>query len=297
MTDFLVLGFPGNEALASGLAQRLGCAHSPLFAHRFPDGETLVRIDAPVEGRRVVLACTLDHPDGKTLPLLFAADAARELGAAQVGLVAPYLAYMRQDQRFRPGEAITSRSFARMLSASLDFLVTADPHLHRWHSLDQIYTLRSQVVPAAPLVARWLREQVPHPVLVGPDEESEQWVAEVARQAGAPYLVMTKTRRGDRDVSVVMNPPADVAGRTPVVVDDIISTGHTLIAAAQALREAGLDAPVCVGVHALFDEAAHVRMLQGGIARVVSCDSIVHPSNAIALTPALVQAVQALASA
>ncbi len=294
-SELLVLGFPGNEALAQGLAQALGCTHSPLFAHRFPDGETLVRIDAPVEGRRVVLACTLDHPDGKSLPLLFAADAARELGATRVGLVAPYLAYMRQDHRFRPGEAVTSRSYARMLSASLDFLVTVDPHLHRWRSLDQIYTLRAQVVPAAPQVARWLREHVPHPLLVGPDEESAQWVAEVARLAEAPHLVMTKTRRGDRDVSVMMDAPPDAAGRTPVLVDDIISTGHTLMAAAQALREAGLGAPVCVGVHALFDEAAHARMLAGGIARVVTCDSIAHPTNAIALGDALAPAVRALA--
>ncbi len=295
MSDYLVLGYPGNEALATGLAHQLGGQYSPLFAHRFPDGETLVRIDAPVEGRRVVLACTLDHPDAKALPLLFAADAARELGAAQVGLVAPYLAYMRQDHRFKPGEAITSRSFARMVSASFDFLVTVDPHLHRWHSLDQIYALRSRVVPAAPRIAQWLQANVPRPLLVGPDEESAQWVAEVARLAQAPHLVMAKTRRGDHDVSVVMEAPPDAAGRTPVLVDDIISTGRTLMAAAQALRDAGLGAPVCVGVHALFDEDAHARMIEGGIARVVTCDSIVHPTNAIGLGPALAPAVQALA--
>ncbi|MFD0669216.1 ribose-phosphate pyrophosphokinase [Ramlibacter sp. MAHUQ-53] len=293
----LILSLPGNEALAAGLAQALACEHAPLHVHRFPDGETLVRLEPPVAGRAVVLACTLDHPDDKALGLLFAADAARELGATRVGLVAPYLAYMRQDHRFHPGDAITSRSFARMLSASLDFLVTVDPHLHRWHSLDQIYTLRSQVVPAAPAIAAWLREQVARPLLVGPDEESAQWVAEVARLAGAPHLVMTKTRRGDRDVSVVLQPPAGAAGRTPVLVDDIISTGHTLMAAAQALREAGLAAPVCVGVHALFDEAAHARMLASGIARVATCDSIAHATNAIALAPGLADALRAFTAA
>ena len=126
--------------------------------------------------------------------------------------------------------------------------------------------------------------------------EAEQLrVAEVARLAGAPHLVMAKTRRGDRDVSVVMDAPRDAAGRTPVLVDDIISTGHTLMAAAGALREAGLGAPVCVGVHALFDEAAHQRMLASGIARVVSCDSIAHPTNAIGLAAGLAPAVRALA--
>src|SRR5512141_2577352 len=106
----LIIALPGATALAADLAARLRCEWSVLALHRFPDGETLVRIDAPVAGRCVVLAGSLDGPDAKTLPLLFAADAARELGAAQVGLAAPYLAYLRQDARFRPGEAVTSRS-------------------------------------------------------------------------------------------------------------------------------------------------------------------------------------------
>jgi phosphoribosylpyrophosphate synthetase len=81
--------------------------------------------------RTVVLACSLARPDEKTLPLLFAADAARDLGAAKVLLAAPCLAYLRQDRRFHAGEAVTSRSYAALLSRAFDALVTADPHLHR----------------------------------------------------------------------------------------------------------------------------------------------------------------------
>ena len=291
----LVLALPGNGAMAAALAGHLGCGWSELALHRFPDGEALVRIDAPVRGRRVVLAGSLDHPDGKTLPLLFAADAARDLGAAQVGLAAPYLPYMRQDKRFHAGEAVTSLSYARLLSSSLDFLATVDPHLHRWRSLEELYPIRTQAVAAAPLIAQWLRGHVADPLVIGPDAESEQWVAEVARLAGAPWTVMAKTRRGDRDVGVRLAGRGPWPPGMPVLVEDIISTGHTLLAAAQALREAGMAAPLCIGVHALFEDGALQRLLAGGVKQVVTCDTIAHPTNAIPVAEALAQAVQALA--
>jgi ribose-phosphate pyrophosphokinase len=290
----LVLALPGAADLAAGLASRLRCEHAELQLHRFPDGETGVRIDASVQGRCVVLAGSLDQPDGKTLPLIFAADAARELGAKQVGLVAPYLAYMRQDKRFKPGEAVTSRSYARLLSASLDFLVTVDPHLHRIHNLNEIYSLHTQVVPAAPVIARWLRSHVEGPWLIGPDEESEQWVAEVARLAGAPWTVLAKTRRGDRDVGVRLASRERWPGRTPVLLDDIISTGHTMQAATRLLIKAGLGSPLCIGVHALLDSDAQRELLAAGATRVVSCDTIVHSTNAIRMAPLLARAVRQL---
>jgi ribose-phosphate pyrophosphokinase len=293
----LVLALPGAADLATGLASRLRCEHTEIQLHRFPDGETGVRIDASVQGRCVVLAGSLDQPDGKTLPLIFAADAARELGAKQVGLVAPYLSYMRQDKRFQPGEAVTSRSYARLLSASLDFLVTVDPHLHRIHNLNEIYTLRAQVVPAAPVIARWLRSHVEGPWLIGPDEESEQWVAEVARLAGAPWTVLAKTRRGDRDVGVRLASRERWPGRTPVLLDDIISTGHTMQAAARLLIKAGLGSPLCIGVHALLDSEAQRELLAAGATRVVSCDTIVHSTNAIRMAPLLARAVRQLRAA
>jgi ribose-phosphate pyrophosphokinase len=289
-----IIAGPGASALAAGLARALACEWSELAVHRFPDGESGVRITADVHEHDVVLACSLDQPEGKTLPLLFAADAARELGARSVGLCAPYLAYMRQDARFNPGEAITSRSYARLLSGALDYLVTVDPHLHRWKSLDQIYRMPTRVVAAAPAIAEWVRDNVAAPVMVGPDSESEQWVAAVAGLCGAPWTVLAKTRRGDDDVSVKLAPGVPLSGRTPVLLDDIISTGHTLAAAAAALRAAGFAEPVCIGVHALFAQRALERLQTAGMARIITCDTVEHATNAIPLTAPLAVAIQEL---
>lgn len=288
----LVLALPGADELAEALAARLPCTANPVEVHHFPDGESGVRLHTAVAGQRVVFAAHLDRPDAKTPALLFAADAARELGATQVGLVAPYLPYMRQDDRFRPGEAVTSRSYARWLSRAFDFLVTVDPHLHRWTSLDAIYTMPTRVVAAAPAIADWLQREVPNAILVGPDGESAQWVADVAARIGAPYLVMEKERHGDREVRVRLPHCARVDGRTPVLLDDIVSTGRTLIAASHALRGAGWGQPVCVAVHALLDAGGLEALHRAGIARVASCDTVPHPSNAISVRPLLADALR-----
>jgi ribose-phosphate pyrophosphokinase len=290
----LVVSLPGASSLGATLARALGCDHSALAVHRFPDGESLPRIDVPVAGRSIVFAGSLDRPDTKTLPLLFAADAARELGASSVGLVAPYLAYMRQDRRFKPGEAITSSSYARLLSASLEFVVTVDPHLHRWHSLAELYSIRTRAVASAPAIAAWIASNVSAPLIVGPDEESVQWVSQVAALAGAPFTVMRKTRRGDRDVSVRLDDSQAWLGLQPVLVDDIISTGRTLLAAAQALQASGLPPPLCVGVHALFDERELAGVLGANASTVVTADTIPHPTNRIALGAALAEGVRAV---
>jgi ribose-phosphate pyrophosphokinase len=288
----LILALPGAEFLAGQVAQQLHCAAGTVEAHRFPDGEVVVRLRASVEGLRVLFVAHLDRPDDKTLALVFAADAARELGARQVGLVAPYLPYMRQDARFRPGEAITSRSYARLLSSTVDFLVTVDPHLHRWPSLDAIYRVPARVVPSAPAIAQWLQREVPHPILIGPDSESEQWVADVAGRIGAPWATLVKDRRGDRDVQVRLPAGVDHAGRTPVLLDDIVSSGHTMAAAAQLLREADWGRPVAVAVHALLDASALDLLHRAGIARFASCDTVPHPSNAISMAGLLAEALR-----
>jgi ribose-phosphate pyrophosphokinase len=288
----IILALAGAERLAETLARELQGTAATLEVHRFPDGEQVVRLPCPVQGRQVVLAAHLDRPDDKTLPLVFAADAARDLGARRIGLAVPYLPYMRQDHRFRAGDAITSQTYARLWSSTVDFLVTVDPHLHRWPSLAAIYTIPAQVVAAAPAIADWLRREVPQPMLVGPDSESEQWVADVARRLDVPWIVMSKVRHGDRDVQVHLPSGASPGSRTPVLLDDIISSGHTIATAAQVLRAAGWPAPLCVGVHALVDAAGMDLLHRSGVSRVLSCDTVPHSTNAIPVGPLLAAALR-----
>jgi ribose-phosphate pyrophosphokinase len=292
----VILTLPHSAPLATRLGTLAGLPLGAVESRQFPDGETYLRIDADCKEKQIVIVCTLDRPDDKLLPLVFLADTARRLGAVRVGLVAPYLAYLRQDRPFRPGEAVTSQTFAGLLSRYVDWLVTVDPHLHRYRALDQIYAVPNRIVHAAPAVAEWIATHVDGPLLVGPDEESLQWVADISSRARAPYIVMKKTRRGDRAVDVAMPDVGAYRAETPVVVDDIVSSAQTMVAAVKQLVAAGLRAPVCVGVHALFSEQAEDALRLAGAAQIVTTTSIPHATNAIDVMPLLVPAIREFAA-
>jgi len=291
----IVLSLPGSEAIGRSLASALQTDVGACEIRRFPDGESYVRIDVPVAGRPVVLVCTLVRPDEKFMPLAFLAETARELGAERIGLICPYLPYMRQDIRFHPGEAISARLFAELLGRHVDWLVTVDPHLHRLRSLTDIFAIPTAAVRAAPVLSDWILANVPDPIVIGPDSESEQWVASVAEKVGAPFAVLRKSRRGDRDVAIALDARIDFQ-RTPVLVDDIISTAGTMIEAVRRLRAAGAKPPVCLGVHAVFADGAETALMAAGAAKVVTCNTIAHGSNAIDLTSLIADAARTLLS-
>jgi len=283
--------YPGNESLGRRIAETLGADVASLTMRQFPDEESYVQLSAACAGRDVIVVATLDRPNPKVLPLLFLVDLAHELRASRVILVAPYLAYMRQDTRFKSGEAVTSRSFAKLLSGGIDALVTVDPHLHRYQALAGLYSVPAHVIHAAPLVAEWIQAEVERPLLVGPDSESGQWVADVARRASAPYVVLEKTRRGDRDVEVSVPDVERWRDHRPVLVDDIISTARTMIETVRRLKSADLPAPICVGVHAVFAGDAYRELRAAGAERVVTSNTIAHESNQIDVSAAVAAAV------
>lgn len=291
----LLLSYPDEEALAESLRNALDAEPVAFALRRFPDDETYLRIDSDVRDRAVALVCTLHQPDARFLPLAFMADTLRDLGAHSVGLVTSYLAYMRQDRRFQPGEALTSLSFARLLSAQFDWLVTVDPHLHRRRSLAEIYTIPAEVVQAAPLLTQWIRGHATNPLVVGPDAESEQWARTVAEAVPCPYIVLEKTRRGDRDVVVSTIPNIERwADRTPVLIDDIISSARTMIETVRQWTGAGLPPPVCLAVHGVFALQAYEALKDAGAARIVTTNSIPHPSNDIDISRILIEPVRRL---
>lgn len=291
----LVYSYPGNESFAAGLALHWPAEAGGLSLHHFPDGESLVRIDTPPGGRVTAIVCSLNDPDAKIWPLLQAARTLKELGAASVGLVAPYLAYLRQDARFHPGEALSAPVFAHLLSAHFDWLVTVDPHLHRVHALSEIFPIPATAVAAAPLLAQWITDHVARPLLLGPDAESRQWVTRIAEQARAPWRILEKLRSGDREVAIKV-PDLEVwRDHTPVLVDDMISSGGTLIELVRQLRGIGLRPPVCVAVHAVFAPYGYWGLLEAGAGQVVTTNTIAHGSNGIDVSAAVAEASRSAA--
>lgn len=289
-----LLAFPGMLPLGEGIAALSGSLVGEVDIHHFPDGESLVTLPRNLCGEEIAILATLRDPDPLALPLRFAAETARELGARRVGLIAPYLAYMRQDRRFAEGQTVSAHLFARFLEESFDWLVTVDPHLHRIYSLGDLFRIPVRRIETAPLLAGWIAANVPDAVLLGPDSESRQWVAEVARLADRPFEILKKQRSGDRSVEVsVPHSDALLAG-TPVILDDIVSSGQTLIQAIERLLVAGTKPPICVVIHAVFAGNAHANIIAEGAARVVTTDSIPHISNAVSLAQMLADAVRDL---
>ncbi|ARR53416.1 hypothetical protein HY78_08255 [Rhizorhabdus wittichii DC-6] len=286
----IICALPGNEALARRLAAILHAPVGQVEARQFPDGESYVRFACNLARSHVVLVCTLARPDSQVLRLLIAADAARDLGARTVTLVAPYLAYMRQDKRFHPGEAISSRTFARLLSSSFDRIITVSPHLHRYRVLSELYTIEAVALDAAPMLVAWLRAHVDRPLLIGPDSESQQWVGSVAGLAGAPFVVGRKARSGDRQVSVELPVLDGYRHHNPIIIDDIISSGATLKMTAGKLREQGFSSVGCLAIHALLSDADRAALLDK-VDLLVTSDSIENPHARIALAPLLASAL------
>lgn len=287
-----VHGFPDSADAAGRLAAALGVAHAAIALHRFPDGESLVT--APACAVDAVLVRSLHDPNAKLVEVLLAASALRDRGARRLVLVAPYLGYMRQDTAFAPGQAVSQKVVGRLLAEAFDAVVTVAPHLHRTATLaEAVPAKRAIAVDPAPVLARHLAAAgLPRDALVlGPDEESEPLARRLAEAAGLGHAVARKNRHGDRSVTVTL-PAAELAGRAVIIADDVASSGGTLAACAAAARARGAGRIEAIVCHALFGPDDAAMLTAAGIVRVASCDSVPHPSNAIALAGLLADAVR-----
>jgi len=281
-----------DKALAEKIAKQCHYDLGAVVWHYFPDGELHIKISTEVKNREIILVSSLDKPNNKIIALLFFSKTVRDLGAIKIQLITPYLAYMRQDKRFNPGEGITSHYFAELLSTYFDRLITVDPHLHRYKALSEVYTIPAVVVHANKKIGEWIKENIKKPLLVGPDVESEQWVAEAAKIVAAPYVIINKIRYGDKEVKIEVPDVEQYKMHTPVLVDDIISTACTMIEAVKVLKSRNTNSPVCVGVHAVFAEDAYQNLLNAKPAKVITCNTIQHPSNAVDISDILVKELQ-----
>ena len=287
----LLLAFDDERHLAEPLAAALGAPLRWIERHCFPDGESRLRLP-PRLPPRVALLRGLHRPNEKLAELMIVAPAARELGAMQLTLVCPYLAYMRQDMAFQPGEAVSQRQVGQALAAWFDRVITVDPHLHRVATMDEVLPGRRGVaLSAAALLGEWAARHACRPILLGPDEEAAPWVRGAALAQGLEHGTCIKQRSGDRAVRVAL-PELDFRGREVVLIDDVASTGRTLAVTAAALLERGAAAVDVAVTHALFVDDAVAQLAAAGVRHVWSSDSVPHASNVVSLVPLLAAALR-----
>jgi ribose-phosphate pyrophosphokinase len=284
---------PTSTHFGPRLAETLGIVGHEIILHRFPDGE--LRATVGPTAITTIVCCSLNQPNEKLIALLFAAEALRRNGAKRLVLVSPYLGYMRQDAAFHPGEAISQHAIGTLLANTFDRVITVDAHLHRTSSLASVFPgIEADNLSAVPAIEALLRAETvaPTTVVVGPDEESRSWVADIADRLGLPYSVARKVRRSDQSVQVTFTDATLFAGRSVLFIDDIVSSGGTLTACAEALAALGASSIEAIIVHAVFPPALITGFGRAGIRSIRSTNSVPHPTNAISLDDLLARALR-----
>lgn len=289
----IVLAFPDSYLQACQLSDQLSVPCKTILLHRFPDGESKITIPTELDDH-VVIFRTLNNPNEKLIELFLVARALKNRSVKRLTLVAPYLCYMRQDKAFKEGELISQKLLGEILSELFDDLITVDPHLHRISHLNEAIPIDNAIaLTATGLLGGYLMRKGESPFLLGPDEESRQWVEEIALKGGFDFGVARKERMGDREVSIQL-PGISLAGRHIVIVDDVASTAKTLMEAVERLKETGVDKIDVLVSHALFVDDSEQALKALGVESVVSSDSIPHATNSVQLAPLIAEAIRTL---
>lgn len=294
---------PGSsgQSLARSVAESLGAPVGQRRIERFPDGECHVLIEASLRGHDVYLLQSTGPPvESNLFELFLLADACRRAGASRLTAVMPYFGYARQDRRANGREPVGARLVADLIAASgIDRAVALDLHTS---SLEGFFPFPLEHLTAVPALADAVARGcagVPG-VVVAPDLGAAKLADRYAVRLGWPVAIVHKTRLSGREV-VARGITGEVAGRAPVIVDDMISTGGTVESAARSLAEAGaLPVSAVVATHGLFVEGCLDRLAAIGPRRVVVTDSLNPPQEGglplevVSVAPLLARAIRSL---
>lgn len=286
-----VFAFPDSQAGAKALAKVLNVPLGIIDVHTFPDGETMPQL--PFKAGDAILYRPLHHPNSKIFEVVQVLSALHDTGALKISFVCPYLPYMRQDKIFHEGQPLSQAVFARVISPWVHILIAVEPHLHRSHSMKSVFPdVTGTALSGGLALAEYYKTQGfdKNAIVLGPDEEAWHTAKPFAEALGLDWTVAEKKRHGDREVVVTLE-DGQFKGRPVIIVDDVISSGMTIVKAAREARQAGANSVEAAGVHALFDKKAEAAFKDAGIKSVISCDGVPHPSNKAPLAPLIARAL------
>ncbi len=278
--------------VAKRMAAILKEEYSELKTRKFPDGELYVKLQDDVRGKEVTFVQSFyGEISDCIMEVLFAAHTARELDAKSITLVAPHFPYHRQDKRFHSGETVSILAMGKLISAYVDKIVIMDPHLHRIAGLSQIFSTKAIKVTANDAIGDYIKKNIKKAVIIGPDWESYKWAEKIGERIGYEYHILHKKRWSAHKVRVFFKKGVHLEGKKVVIVDDIISSGHTILETIKSLKAMGITRITVICVHGIFAEGS-LRALQKTGAKIISCNTIPNSVSKIDVSKALADAVR-----
>jgi len=278
----IVFGWSESKELAKSIARKIHADFSLLNLNHFPDGDSYIRFKDKVQGKKVILVQSLHpNPNEKLIDIIFAGLTAKDLGAKEIILVIPYLAYMRQDKSFHFGESISSKWMAKLIEVAGKELITIDPHLHRYKSLNEIFKIKAVAISSNDLISEFIKKNYPKAFLMGPDEESYQWAENISKKINFPVVILKKKRYNSRNVNIKLKFGDKFKGKEVIIIDDIISTGHTMVETVRQLKKAKAKKIICIAVHGIFVEDAIKKLKNAGASKIITTNTIQNPTSKI----------------
>ncbi|NYB26704.1 MAG: ribose-phosphate diphosphokinase [Methanobacteriaceae archaeon] len=278
----MIIGGSASQKLAALISKELDETLCPLETRKFPDGERYIRIGGNLESDAVVIQSTGYPQDQNLLELFLILKTLKSLDVENIKVVIPYFGYARQEKRFKTGEAISAQVVSELLEAcgaSEIFSI----NLHE-DGLRNLFNIPAHNLSAMPLIAEYIEEHLDDPVIVAPDKGALGFASEIAGILGCDSDHLEKTRISPDKVET-RTKDLDVQGREAVIIDDIISTGGTIINASHILRQHGASKIVVSCVHPVLVEDALLRIFASGVDDVIATDTLQSDASTISVAP------------
>jgi ribose-phosphate pyrophosphokinase len=286
---FLIIGGSASQKLAAKIAKELDCSLVPMETRRFPDGERYIRIKGQLDSEVIVVQSTGYPQDENLIELFLILKDLKSMGIEKIRVVIPYFGYGRQEKRFKDGEAISAIIISELLEFSgADEIFCINLHEE---SIINFSKIPVHNLSAMPIIAEYIKKIVNNPVIIAPDKGAIGFAKEIAEIIGCKYDYLEKVRISPE---IVETKPKnmDVNGKDTVIIDDIISTGGTIVNAARILKELGASKVIVSCAHPVLVEDALLKIFASGVDDVVSTDTILSEVGVISIAPLVAKALK-----
>jgi ribose-phosphate pyrophosphokinase len=264
----IVIGGSTSRDLAKELAMILDCKCILASSTRFPDGECYTRIEGESLHDDVVIVQNT-YPDPNIIEMLLIQDAAKRMGAKKITLVIPYFGYARQDRIFKPGEPESAKVMIRHLGMVCDRVITID--IHKEAVLKNFKCPAKDLKASAAIAEHFMDKGID--IVLAPDAGAAERAKDIGKRMNLPYDHLEKIRLSGTEVKIA---PAkmDCMNKNVLIVDDIIATGGTILAATIQLKQAGAKSVSVVCTHGVFSGDAIQRLTGNQIDVLLSCNTL-----------------------